>query len=124
MRDTALLSGRIGEWQSSPLLYHDVLYLLRNGGILTLLDPKTGRVLKEGRLEGAPGRYFASPVAADGKIYAASEPGKVAVIRAGTQWEILAVNDLGEECYATPAIAEGAIVIRTKNALHCIRGPR
>ena len=52
----------------SPLLYKDVLYLMKEGGILTALDPLTGKVLKQGRLQGALGDYFASPVAADDKV--------------------------------------------------------
>jgi len=52
---------------ASPLLYEGVLYLIKNGGILTALDPATGRELKVGRVKGALGGYSASPVAADGK---------------------------------------------------------
>jgi len=105
----------------SPVLYLNVLYLVKDGGILTSLDPATGQVHKQGRLAGAVDKYFASPVAADGKLFALSESGKVAVVKAAPQWELLAVNDLGEECYATPAIVEGGILIRTKHALYCFR---
>src|SRR5262249_16305469 len=45
----------------SPLLYRDVLYMVKEGGILTALDPATGKVLKQGRLTGAPGFYYSSP---------------------------------------------------------------
>ena len=58
-------------------------------------------------------------MAADGKIFLASEEGKIAVLRAGTDWEVLAVNDLNENCYATPALSEGRIYIRTGEALYC-----
>ena len=102
---------------SSPLLYRNVLYLLKDGGILTALNPEDGSVLKQERLAGALGRYFASPVAGDGKIYTVSESGKVAVIKAGRDWELLTMGDLGEECYATPALAEGQIIVRTKRSL-------
>jgi len=55
-----------------------------------------------------------APVAADCKVFFVSEAGKVVVVKAGgNDWEVLAVNDLGEECYATPAIAGGRIYIRT-----------
>ena len=57
---------------ASPLLYRNVLYLVKEGGILTSLDPQKGDVLKQGRLTGALGAYYSSPVAADGKIYTAS----------------------------------------------------
>src|SRR6185503_7902995 len=54
---------------TSPVLYQNVLYMIKEGGILTSLDPATGRVLKQGRLPEAPGYYYSSPVAADGKIF-------------------------------------------------------
>ena len=103
----------------SPLLYENVLYLVKEGGILTALDPATGEVLKQGRLSGAPGPYFASPVAADGKVYALSEEGKVTVLKPGGQWEVLAVNNLEDESHSTPAIAGGRLYIRTHGALYC-----
>jgi outer membrane protein assembly factor BamB len=103
----------------SPLVYRDVLYTLKEGGILTSYDPKTGEVAKQARLQGALGTYFSSPVAADGKIYAISEEGKAAVIRAGAQWELIRVNELGEGCKATPAIAERKIYLRTDGTLYC-----
>ncbi len=105
----------------APVNYKDVLYLVRNGGILTALDPRTGQVLKRGRLKGAIDSYYASPVAADDKLYMASETGKVTVLRAGKQWEILAVSDFGEDIYATPALAEGRIYLRTMKALYCFQ---
>ena len=79
----------------SPVLYEGVLYIVKDGGILTSLDPATGKILKQARLAGAPGTYYSSPVAADGKIYTTSLEGKASVIRAGGEWEVLAVNDLG-----------------------------
>jgi outer membrane protein assembly factor BamB len=103
----------------SPLLYQDVLYMLKEGGIFTSLDPATGKVLKQARLSGALGQYYSSPVAADNKIYVISEDGKAVVIKPGAQWEILSVNDLDDSCYATPAIADNRIYIRTRSTLYC-----
>ncbi len=105
----------------SPLVYRGALYTLKEGGILASYDLKTGEILKQGRLGGALGAYYASPVAADGKIYAASEDGKVAVIRAGGQWELLAVNALDDGSRATPAIAGGRLYVRTYSALYCFQ---
>jgi outer membrane protein assembly factor BamB len=103
----------------SPLFYRGVLYTLKEGGILTSYDPKTGEIGKQARLQGALGTYFSSPVAADGKIYTVSEEGKAAVIRAGAQWEVIRVNDLGDGCKATPAITDGKIYWRTDDTLYC-----
>jgi outer membrane protein assembly factor BamB len=105
----------------SPLLYRDVLYVLREGGILTTLDPKTGAVLKQARIDGALGSYFASPVAADGKIFTASQEGKVAVLNAGRQWTVASVNNFDEEIWSTPAMAGNQVIIRTQNALYCFK---
>ena len=102
----------------SPLLYRGVLYTLKEGGILTSFDPETGEIFKKARLRGALGSYYASPVAADGKIYAISEEGKVAVVRAGAEWELLAVNALDEGSQSTPAIADGKLYVRTYDALY------
>jgi outer membrane protein assembly factor BamB len=103
----------------SPVLHEKVLYLMKEGGILTALDASTGTVLKQARLQNALGDYFASPVAADGKLYTVSHEGKVAVLKPGKDWEVLAVNELGEECNATPAIADGRIYLRTHQTLYC-----
>jgi outer membrane protein assembly factor BamB len=107
----------------SPVLHEKVLYLMKEGGILTALDGSTGVVLKQARLSGALGDYFASPVAADGKLYTVSHEGKVSVLKPGKNWEVLAVNELGEECNATPAIADGHIYLRTHQTLYCFGKP-
>lgn len=105
----------------TPLVYQGVLYFVKNGGILTSLDAKTGAVLKTARVPGALGGYSSSPVAADGKIFLASEDGNVAVVRAGRDWEVISVNNIGESCYATPALADGDLYVRTDEALYKFR---
>jgi len=102
----------------SPLLYEGVIYLIRDG-IFTSLNPDNGQVYKQARLTGALGRYWSSPVAADGRIFVASEEGKVVVLRAAPQWEIIDVNNLDEDTFATPAILDGRIYIRTRAGLYC-----
>jgi len=100
------------------LLYQDVLYLIRNGGILQTLDPATGKMIKQGRLSHAMDEYYSSPVAGDGKIYMISRDGKVSVLKPGGQWEVMATGDMQEEVFATPAIADGHIWVRTASALY------
>jgi outer membrane protein assembly factor BamB len=102
----------------SPLYYEGVLYVLKNGGLLTSFDPRTGNVKKAGRVPGALGGYTSSPVAAEGKIFIASEEGKVTVLKAAADWDVMQINDLGEGCYATPALANGSIYLRTSDALY------
>jgi outer membrane protein assembly factor BamB len=108
----------------APLVYQDVFYMVRDGGIFTSLDAKTGALLKEGRSREALGEYYASPVAADSKVFIASTEGKVSVIKAGGDWEVLRVNDLGEEIHATPALSEGRIYVRTHDSLYCFGASR
>jgi hypothetical protein len=105
----------------SPLIHQGVLYLIRDGGVLTAVDAKDGKLLKQGRLNGALDTYYASPVAIDGKIYFLSQQGKAAVVRAGAEWELLRVNDLEEESFATPAAVGGDLYLRTRQALYCFR---
>jgi outer membrane protein assembly factor BamB len=102
----------------APLLYNDVLYLVKDGGIITALDAATGRVLKQERSPNAPGQYHASPVAADGKVFLANTEGTITVLKAGPQWNVLGVNDIGEEIHATPALGGGRIYVRTRRAVY------
>lgn len=108
----------------STLLYKNVLYMVNDGGVLISFDPASGAVLKQGRLEGAIDKYFASPVAADDKVYLVGEGGAVSVLKADAQWEILKVNTLDDEVFATPAIADGRIYIRTRSAIYCFGNSR
>ena len=88
-------------------------------GILTALDAKTGAVLKQGRLTGAPGDYYASPVIAGDKLYAISHEGKVAVVQTGADWQVLRNNTMNEAVTATPAFVDGRIFLRTHEHLYC-----
>lgn len=103
----------------STLLYQGALFMVNDSGILISFDPATGNVIKQGRLKGAIDKYFASPVGADGKVYLVSQDGTVSVVKAVGEWEVLAVNSLGDEVFATPAIDEGKLYIRTKGTLYC-----
>ena len=105
---------------AAPLVYKGVVFLFRNGGIATSLDARTGKVLKQGRLAGAQEEYYASPVGVGGLVYIASEHGKVVVLRAAGDWEVVAVNDFDSDIYATPAIGEGRMYIRTWDALYAV----
>lgn len=102
----------------STVLYRGVLYMVNDGGILTTLDPQTGKAHQQGRLRGASDRIYSSPVAGDGKVFFVTQTGVVVVLKAGPAPETLATNDLGEDTYATPAIANGRIYIRTTQALY------
>jgi outer membrane protein assembly factor BamB len=95
-----------------------VLYVVRNA-IVSTFDPTTGELLRRERIRSAIGDYYASPVAGDGKIYLASLDGKLSVLRAGRDWEVLSTSDLGEQIIATPAIADARVFVRTDRSLYC-----
>ena len=103
----------------APLLYLNVLYMVKTGGIVTSLDPSTGRLLKEGRSPGALGEYYASPVGADGKVFLSSAEGKITVLQAAGDWQVLGVNDLHEDVHATPALSDGRVYVRTQSTMFC-----
>lgn len=102
----------------SPLLYNDVLFLVKNGGLISSLDPKTGKTLKFDRI-GATGNYYSSPVGGDGKVFLLSQQGILTVISAKADWDVLHTADFGEELFATPALVDGRIYLRTAGHLYC-----
>jgi outer membrane protein assembly factor BamB len=107
----------------TPLLYDGVFYMVRDG-IVTSLDPRTGDLLKRDRIGDDSVHVYASPVAADGKIYIATMDGKVAVLAAGPRWTVLETNELGEEIWATPAVADGHLYVRTRGKLYSFASSR
>ena len=103
----------------SPVVYREVVYMLNDRGVLTTLDAATGRMLRQDRVRGLSDNYYASPVAGDGKIFLAAHSGVVSVLRASGRQELLAANPLDEEIFATPAIVNGRLYVRTMSALYC-----
>jgi outer membrane protein assembly factor BamB len=95
------------------------LYVCTNVGILTAYEATTGEEVYRQRL-GGEGGYSAAPVAADGRLYFASEEGEVRVVKAGPKFELLALNGMGDNCMATPAVAAGTIFVRTQHALYTL----
>lgn len=101
----------------SPLYYNGRLYTVKDGGLIFCRVAATGEFLYDERL-GPLGYYYASPVAADNKIYIASAEGVVTVIDAGTKLNVLATNKLDGPIMATPALAADSIYVRTKTDLY------
>jgi outer membrane protein assembly factor BamB len=109
---------------ASPLFYNGRIYCIKNGGMLSSFDAKSGKAyyLQE-RLD-ALGNYYSSPVAADGRIYLASLPGKLTVVKAGgDKPEILHQAEFGERILATPALAGDKLYLRTQSTLYAF-GPQ
>ena len=102
----------------SPVVYEGLLYMVKDGGIISCLDGANGELLYRGRSRG-PGNYYASAVAGDGKVYFASERGVVTILKAGEELNVLSSHDFGERIMATPVLDHDQILIRTDKALYC-----
>ena len=96
----------------TPLLLGKNLFLWNDQGIVTCVEAASGKINWSERAIRS-GRFFCSPVAANGKIYCAESGGKMIVMRGDGKFEVLAENDLAENCHATPAIANGVMYVRT-----------
>ena len=108
----------------SPLIDGGAYYMLSDqGGLLTILDPDTGARIERGRLDEAVDQYYASPVAGDGKVYLLSESGILTVLKSGGDLQTLHRAEFGEACYATPALEDGRIWLRTRTRLFCFGRP-
>lgn len=103
----------------SPLIHDSLVYLCREEGTLICLDAETGEKYYEKRT--VRDRHRASPIYADGKIYCISRRGVVTVVKAGKEFEILAQNEMGEPITSSPVVSDGALYLRTFDALYAIR---
>ena len=99
----------------SPLLIGEYLYLIRDNGVASCVDAKTGKIQWQQRLGG---NYSASPIYADGKIYCFSEEGKTTVMIPGTRFDRLAASQLEGRILASPAVTGKALIIRTDSHLY------
>jgi outer membrane protein assembly factor BamB len=89
--------------------------------MVTCLKAATGEPVYEQERVGAPGSYYASPVAADGVVYLCSVNGTVTALRAGHKFEVLATNDLKERISATAAIVDNTLYLRTAKHLYAFK---
>jgi len=102
----------------SPLLVGDELYMISDGGIASCLDARTGKAHWQERIGGS---FSASPLHANGRIYLQSEEGVTTVVRAATTFARLAQSKLDERTFASYAVADGAIYLRTETKLYRIQ---
>lgn len=104
----------------SPLVYRDRVWMIKTGGLLTCLGLTDGKMMFQKRV-GEAGGYYASPVAAGGRIYVACDAGAVTVLEAGDKLNVLARNHLPDPVLATPAIVDGTLYVRTTKQLFAFR---
>jgi outer membrane protein assembly factor BamB len=107
-------------YTTTPLVHEGLLYVLTDSGILSVYQIADGARVYQQRLSRDSGTFSASPVAAAGRVYFTSEDGKVYLVRAGRTFELLAVNDMGEPCMATPALAGNMLIVRTRDHVYAL----
>jgi outer membrane protein assembly factor BamB len=111
-----------GGYMATPVIYGGLIYIVNYNGVLMVYDARTGERKVQQRLSTTASAFTSSPIAADGKVYQASEDGHVYVLKAGPTYGLVAENDMGESVLATPAISEGALIFRTQGHVLSIRG--
>lgn len=113
----AWASSKGSPYTPTPLIYGDLLYVLADNGVLSAYVAQTAELVYQQRL---PSSFTASPVAADGRLYLASEDGDVFVVKAGRQYELLAKNTMGQPLMASPALSQGMLIIRGEKAIYAL----
>ena len=106
---------------ATPVLDQGVLWMVKEGGIVTKLDAASGELLQEERVPGF-GNYFASPVAGNGMVYFASESGTVSIVASERAWRLISSHDFHEKIYATPCLNRDRLLVRTDRTLYCFHG--
>ena len=114
-------NDRGNAYSASPVLHDGILHFVTDRGLVSAFDVVTGE--KHYHQQRLPQTYTfkASPVAARGKLYLASEEGDVIVLKLGTEYEVLAVNEMGDEMFvSSPVIVDGKLYLRSQDELFCI----
>ncbi len=106
--------------EACPVLVNGLLYQITRGGVVSCMNPLTGEDLWEDRVTG---QHLPSPIAAGDRLYFSNDRGDTRVIRAGDKFEVIAEGKLPDAMTAGPAIAEGALYIRTKKQFFKIAAP-
>jgi hypothetical protein len=103
-------------------VYDGFVYVLeRSGGLISCYNAKTGKAAYTKERIPSAGTFWASPWAADGKIFCLDESGQTHVLKAGEEFEVIRMNKLARDMYwSTPAAANGALFIRSVDSLYCI----
>jgi outer membrane protein assembly factor BamB len=97
------------------------VFVVNKGGLSASFNAANGQELWSKKRINNLGNYYASPIAGDGKLYVTGENGFLVVLQDGPQVEVLAKNDLGDSCIATPAIADDRLFVRTLKKLYCFK---
>jgi outer membrane protein assembly factor BamB len=112
---------RGNSYTPSPVLHNGILYFLTDNGQISAFDAASGKPYYHQQRLPKPYNFKASPVLVNGRLYLASEEGDVIVLKAGPQYEVLAINTLTDQFFvSTPAVSGGEIFLRGHNTLFCV----
>jgi outer membrane protein assembly factor BamB len=103
----------------TPLVYKEWMFLWSDAGIATCVERNSGKVVWQKRVGG---NFYSSPICVGGKIYCLDLDGEVVVLAASDKYELLARNALSSPSRATPAVSNGALIIRTESQVISIGG--
>jgi outer membrane protein assembly factor BamB len=104
------LPSKLTSYVPTPIVYEGLLFVCVDKGNVVCINLSDGEVLWNEKPAGA---FYSSPVLVDGRLYCTTKRGEVVVLRAAEKYELLAINQLGEKTYATPAVAGGQMYFRT-----------
>ncbi|MDP7639252.1 MAG: PQQ-binding-like beta-propeller repeat protein [Candidatus Hydrogenedentes bacterium] len=111
------IEERFVPYVPTPIAVDDLLFLYHDRGEVTCIEIESGKTLWSER---PGGKFYGSPVLVEDRLYCIDTSGQVVVLRAAASYERLAINDLGEASHATPAVANGRMILRTNSRLSCI----
>ena len=113
----AWVSDRASPYLPTPLVHRAFVYVCGNAGVLSVYRVSDGSMAYRARVAPDAGGFSASPIAAAGRVYLASEDGDVFVVAAGERFELLSRNPMGAPVFATPAVAGTTLIVRTASAV-------
>lgn len=114
-------NDRGNAYTASPVLHDGILYFVTDRGMVSAFDAVTGEKFYHQQRLPQTYTFKSSPVATNGKLYLASEEGDVIVLKLGKTYEVLAVNEMGDEMFiASPVILDGKMYLRSQDELFCI----
>ncbi len=108
----------------SAIVVDSIVYTINDGGVVTSFSAETGEAIKRGRLAGATGQYYSSPVSDGERLLFANLQGKLTVVQSGKEWQAASTLDLEEAIVATPMLHDGKLFVRTESTLYCFEGDK
>jgi outer membrane protein assembly factor BamB len=107
----------------SPVYDNGRLYMVKSGGIVSCVDAADGKLLKQRRAPGSH-EYYSSPVIGDGKLLIVDNAGIATILSATPELKVISTADFEETTFATPALVDGRIYLRTAKRLYCLGNSR